>query len=36
MREGDDHVWCWGANDFGQAGQPPSMAIVAYAMPLSL
>jgi hypothetical protein len=35
-REGDNHVWCWGANDFGQAGQSPRMAVVAYAMPLSL
>jgi alpha-tubulin suppressor-like RCC1 family protein len=35
-RLGDTHVWCWGANDFGQAGQPPSMTVVAYAMPLSL
>jgi alpha-tubulin suppressor-like RCC1 family protein len=30
-------VWCWGANDSGQAGQPPStMSFVRYAMPLSL
>jgi alpha-tubulin suppressor-like RCC1 family protein len=35
-RLGDNHVWCWGANDSGQAGQSPSTAIVAYAMPLSL
>jgi alpha-tubulin suppressor-like RCC1 family protein len=35
-RLGDTHVWCWGANDSGQAGQSPRMSVVAYAMPLSL
>lgn len=31
---GNADVWCWGANAFGQAGQPPSPS-VAYAMPVS-
>jgi alpha-tubulin suppressor-like RCC1 family protein len=35
-RVGDTHVWCWGANESGQAGQSPRMTVVAYAMPLSL
>jgi alpha-tubulin suppressor-like RCC1 family protein len=35
-RLGDRQVWCWGANDSGQAGQSPSMSIVAYATPFGL
>jgi len=31
----DTNVWCWGANDRGQAGQPPSAAVTE-ARPLGL
>jgi hypothetical protein len=32
----DDKVWCWGANDSGQAGQPASTtSVVRYATPVS-
>jgi Regulator of chromosome condensation (RCC1) repeat len=30
IASGDPHVWCWGANDFGQAGQPLA-SVVPYA-----
>jgi serine/threonine-protein kinase len=30
----DPHVWCWGANDYGQAGQPGG-GTVAYATPVT-
>jgi alpha-tubulin suppressor-like RCC1 family protein len=33
----DNDVWCWGANESGQAGQSPSATpVVPYATPLSL
>jgi alpha-tubulin suppressor-like RCC1 family protein len=31
----DPHVWCWGKNDHGQAGQPPSAIPVAQATRVS-
>jgi alpha-tubulin suppressor-like RCC1 family protein len=34
IRLTDTRVWCWGANDSGQAGQPPS-ASVPYATPMN-
>ena len=31
---GEPHVWCWGANDFGQAGAPLSASPVTYGTPI--
>jgi len=31
IRLGDPQVWCWGANEYGQAGQAPPSASIAYA-----
>jgi alpha-tubulin suppressor-like RCC1 family protein len=35
IRYGDPQVWCWGANEFGQAGQETGGQPVLYATPMA-